>query len=384
MVYKIYEEFFPNVEKILNRIGKKCRKLGNDFSFQIVGTETKEFSDSGITFYKKFFLIEVSGIAIINGWKPVAILDCFPNGNVIRKIDSDIEIPKHFYNSENKCDHCNSKRNNRKNLFVVYNKTTNEWKQVGKDCLKLYTGGLNAESVVSYLDGLTELEKYNGIEASGNKVYYDINTVIMYAYNIIKKIGYYNSSCDISTKLLVSNVLFNKRDKAIKYVNKELKDGKFNVDLNKDDIYADNADVVHDIIEYYKSLDDNNEFIHNVKVLLNEGYTDSKGIGYLCYLPQGYITHKEKENEKFSEYFGEVGKRYKDIKISFVDVIASWNNQFGRTTVYKFIVEDGNVLVWKTTTQIEEGNYSTISFTVKQHKEYKGVKQTEINRVRIK
>lgn len=385
MVYKIYEEFFPNVEKILNRIGKKCRKLGNDFSFQIVGTETKEFNDSGITFYKKFFLIEVSGIAIINGWKPVAILDCFSNGNVIRKIDFDIEIPKYFYNSENKCDHCNSARINRKNLFVIHNETTNEWKQVGKDCLKLYTGGIDAEYVVSYLDGITKLEEFSSIESVGfSNNYYNVEDVLTYAYNIIKKIGYYNSSCDVSTKKLVSCVLFNEGNKAVELVNKTLEDGKFNITLTKNDIYNNNEVVVQNIISYYKSVDDNNEFIHNVKVLLNEGYTDSKGIGYLCYLPQGYISHKKKEGEKLSDYFGVVGKRYKDIKISFIDIIASWNNQFGRTTVYKFITEDGNVMVWKTTTQIEEGDYSTITFTVKQHKEYKGVKQTEINRVKIK
>ena len=45
MTYMIYEGFFADVEKKINRIAKKCRKHGNDFVFKRVGEEVKEYKD---------------------------------------------------------------------------------------------------------------------------------------------------------------------------------------------------------------------------------------------------------------------------------------------------------------------------------------------------
>ena len=42
MVYAIYEDFFPEVEKKLNRVAKKCIKHGNDFTFEVKGEEIRE------------------------------------------------------------------------------------------------------------------------------------------------------------------------------------------------------------------------------------------------------------------------------------------------------------------------------------------------------
>ena len=42
MVYAIYEDFFPEVEKKLNRVAKKCVKHGNDFTFEVKGEEIRE------------------------------------------------------------------------------------------------------------------------------------------------------------------------------------------------------------------------------------------------------------------------------------------------------------------------------------------------------
>ena len=37
MMYAIYEDFYPDVEKKLNHIAKKCMRHGNDFVFEVKG-----------------------------------------------------------------------------------------------------------------------------------------------------------------------------------------------------------------------------------------------------------------------------------------------------------------------------------------------------------
>lgn len=388
MTYEIYEGFFPELKKKLNRIKKKCEKTGNDFSFEVIGEEIKDFIDNkGNKSYYKFFIVNVSGVAIINGWQAVAVLDCTFNGNIVHKLDN-VEIPNCYYNSPNVCDHCKSERN-RKNLFVIYNKETNEWKQVGKNCLEIYTGGLDAEYVTAYYDGITQFEKYNNIDYEDvikwNHHYYNVKTIIAYAFVIINKMGtYYNSSCDIPTKLLVKEMLINNIDKAIYNINKYLKNAGFNCEFSDSDFCLDEDDsIVTEIINYYNSLKDNNDFVHNVQVMLKDGYVDIKNAGYLCYLPKGYSDYKEKlKQNQMSHWFGEVGKRYKNLKINYWDVIASWSNEYGMTFIYKIVLVSGDILIWKTNKDISECD--TISFTVKEHKEYNGVKQTEITRGVVK
>ena len=87
-----------------------------------------------------------------------------------------------------------------------------------------------------------------------------------------------------------------------------------------------------------------------------------------------------------SEYVGEVGKK--------IDVVATFEREFTFTTNYtwsgetcyvlKFKVGD-NTLVWKTSAckDLEIGKTYNVMGTVKEHKEYKGDKQTILTRCKL-
>lgn len=160
MMYAIYEDFYPDVEKKLKRVAKKCIKHGNDFTFEVKGEEIREEYDKELDWkkYYKFILVEVDGTAKIDNWECIAVLENHDAGNIIRRINTEIDIPKRFKHTENVCEHCNTRRQ-RNNLYVIHNIETDEWKQVGGSCLKLYTGGLSMEYVAAYMDGITELEQ---------------------------------------------------------------------------------------------------------------------------------------------------------------------------------------------------------------------------------
>ena len=395
MVYAIYEDFYSNVEKKLNRIAKKCVKHGNDFTFEIKGEEIHEkYNDeTKRTEYHKFILVEVDGTARIDNWECVAVLEYHDIGNIIRRINTEIDIPVRFKNTENICEHCNTKRQ-RNNLYIIHNVETDEWKQVGGSCLKLYTGGLNMEYVAAYMDGITELEEFDGIVGHG-KAYYHVAEVISYAVEVIEKTGYFNAQAMLPTKYLVSTLMHNTLEKSIEFINKEFANMKLDMRFVYSDFHKKTTSAtVEKIISHYKNLEDDSEFVHNVKVMLNEEYVLSKNFGFLCYLPFGYERHVQNEIKKQAkqikkaevQYFGEVGKRYKDKVISDVKLITSWETQWGYTYVYKIVLEDNSVLTWKTSNYLyleENREFDKISFTVKEHKEYKGEKQTEVTRCKI-
>lgn len=410
MVYAIYEELFPEVEKKLNRVAKKCIKYGNDFKFKIAGTEIRTIEDKENgkwdsenqkyvypTYNYKFILIDVEGTAKIDDWECVSVLEIHKDGNIIRRINTEINIPERFKTSENVCEHCNSKRH-RKNLYVIHNIKTEEWKQVGGDCLKLYTGGLNLEYIAAWLDGITELEQNDGFIGEGTKYYYPVDEVLGAATEVIRKLGYYNRESNLPTKNLVT-ILMQQKDTISKVydVNKELRIAKLNIEFDKSDFYRKETDnTVKAIIKYYKSLKADTEFIHNIQIILNEGYVEAKNFGFLSYLPEGYNKYLKLESEKSerekvrdnekSEYFGEIGKRYKDISIQSVNHLTSWETQWGTTHIYKIVIEDGSVLTWKSSTGLYlecNEKFDKITFTVKAHTEYKGQKQTEITRCKV-
>lgn len=99
-----------------------------------------------------------------------------------------------------------------------------------------------------------------------------------------------------------------------------------------------------------------------------------------------------------SEYVGSVGSKI-SVQVTLTNEFeyVDYKFSFYGTTHYTYIMEDdqGNVYVWKTTTTlvfgyddhhldcIRKGDKMTISGTVKEHSEFKGVKQTILTRCKF-
>ena len=396
MVYAIYEDFFPEVEKKLNRVAKKCVKHGNDFTFKVKGEEIREKFNAELNRkeHYKFILVEVEGTAKIDNWECIAVLEVNKCGNIIRRINTEIDIPERFKTSGDFCEHCNTKRH-RNNLYVIHNVETDEWKQVGGNCLNLYTHGLNMEYVTAYMNGITELEEHDGIFGGSGRPYFEVEEILSYAVEVIARTGYFNAQSFLPTKELVTWLAYHSLDKAVTEMNNDLENARLMMRFSNHDFHKEDTEsTVKAIIKYYKELEDDSEFIHNIHVMLNEGYVQYKNFGFICYLPEGYNRYIQKEIKKVerakevaeSKYFGEVGKRYSDKVISNVNLITTWGTQWGTTYIYKIVLEDGNALIWKTSNglYLDDGEeFDKISFTVKSHNEYKGEKQTEVTRCKV-
>lgn len=193
MEYEIPEYNIPTMEKKLGTIQRQCNKLGCPFSYAIGTPYYKKINAHNRDFNLKFFPVDVQGNAVINGWEFIATLEHFQSGNVIKRCNTNVIIPEKFYTSGNYCDHCNTVRN-RDCLYLIRNVSSGEFKQVGKSCLKLYTGGLSAAHVAAYMSIVTLLDdledgqmKFLSTRGNSGYHYYEISDIIACALAVTEQ-----------------------------------------------------------------------------------------------------------------------------------------------------------------------------------------------------
>lgn len=398
MEYLIAESKFEAVSKKINSIKNKCEKLGLPFKFKVLGEEFVNINDDKFdkyACYRKFIRIDVEGRAYISDYEAIAVASCTLNGNIIRKINHEAEVPERYYNSGCICEHCNSNRV-RKEVLIIRNVNTGEYKQVGKACCKLYTGNLDAEWIAmlgTFYDMLEEEERDGMCCRHVGEIYYPLKDVVEASYAIIRKVGYFNSNTELPTKILLASYL----REGYTEVNKVLKRNNINIEFDGKD-FDDTEEYAENVIQYYTNIKADNDFMRNVSIIIKNGYVSPKELGYICYLPCGYMREVENEEKKRVAaekraksdelgYFGEVGKRYKNEKVSTVEEVAYYATQFGIVTIYRICLESGYELTWKTTSiphELEDDSeVNTVTFTVKEHEEYKGHKQTLVTRCKF-
>lgn len=109
------------------------------------------------------------------------------------------------------------------------------------------------------------------------------------------------------------------------------------------------------------------------KISIKEDIKDVVSAAIAPYLP--------KSN---SEWVGDIKERLRDLKVTLTS-IHTVDGYYGTSVIYTF-KQNENVLVWMTTSyqELEVGDTITLTGTVKDHDEYKGVKQTKLSRCIVK
>ena len=391
MKYAIHEDNMPRLMKKMTRIQNKCIKYGCNFRFAEVGEEYRELqTEDGEKYTARFVLGEAEGKAVVNGWHFVASIQNTDKGNIIEKATDEVEVPERYYTGAPVCEHCGNRRV--KNTFLVYNEATGEFKQVGRSCLCDYTHGMSAEGVAQYTSAFEELIQGEAVQPGGRPTrYIAVSNYLRYAAETIRHFGYVKSdrySDNESTRektdkfwTLDNGRFWTPEEKQA--VKEEYEACGFNPDS------PEAADMVTKALAWLAEQGEDNNYMHNLKTACALQYDTGRNCGILCSLFPTWNRDLERQEQKrkeqeagaASEWVGEVGKRV-TLEIAEVKVITSWETMYGVTSVYKIVGKDGNVYTWKT------GNYipdeaTKITGTVKEHKEYRGVKQTELTRCRV-
>lgn len=93
--------------------------------------------------------------------------------------------------------------------------------------------------------------------------------------------------------------------------------------------------------------------------------------------------YKKQNNIKASEYVGEIKDKI-DIEAT-LKFWVNWDSEYGTQTLYSFLDDNNNIFVWKTSNwlDLEKETKVNLKGTIKDHKEYRGDKQTVLTRCKI-
>lgn len=389
MTYAIYEANMERLTKKLTRIQNKCAKYGCDFYYKEVGEEYRKLTDEdGNTYTGRFVLIEAEGHAVVNGWKFIAAVEHTNKGNIINAA-CDIEVPARYYTSAPICEHCNCSRH-RKDTYIVMNEETGEFKQVGKSCLRDFTHGMSAEAVAEYtaaFETLIEGEApYTGCHIQR---YIKTEEYLRYVAETVRHFGYTKN--DEGVRGTSKRALdYYGIDNGFNYIREcraqyeaEMLSASFNAES------AEAASLCTSALAWLSQQTEDNNYMHNLKVACALEYTSFKNLGILASLFPTYNRElarqtkirKEAEAAAMSKHVGTIGQRI-EFKVATVACITSWETQWGVTKVFKITDTEGNVYTWKTSNWLPD-SIDTIKGTVKEHKEFRGTKQTELTRCKV-
>ena len=369
--YTIPEWKRSDIEKKIERYLKKATKYGSPLAFSL----GKPYAKSVKTNTGNNVTIEVFDLTINseeikkNGYTLVGMIEHLTGGNIVTPFNT--ALNSDWSHAKPYCEHCGVKRF-RRYTFIVRDDKTGEEHQIGSDCLKDYSGidpqelGYRNEFIQFVED--EDTDHYDFDDVSSYPKAYDPIKVLAVAIRVLKKQGYVKSGNPNSNKERIF----------------------FEIDNYPTADEMKEAQKMATDIQNMNEKDAKFFLLDDTKVLLDSEYCKSSHFGYLAYAPVAYEKYK-KELEKrakkeaeldfqrtSSEYVGTVGERIV-IDIAELNLVTSWETEYGYTYLYKFIDTNGNVYIWFASRTISEKT-SKIKATVKDHTERDGVKQTVVTR----
>lgn len=317
----------------------------------------------------------------------------FVNVNLSGKDLGFIVPTKYFTANSCTCDYCKTNRKRNKTYLVV-NQETGEWKQLGKECLKLFVTGIDVDAIATFESFIKEAEDAAN---PGDEFFYSrrfkfvkVADALALACAVYRERGYLatrdvaGNSNDLCNKNIVQRKLAQKYGYDSDSLNiADSTRGKidamtFKADINVEDAMSDVEQLPDD--PYY----------NNLKVIVANEYVPLNKLGFLVSIPKAIDRYKEEmrkqeEREKLaaeSNYLGSVGEK---ISMNFVSgrEVACCETQFGLLHIYEFKDANGNTVVWKSSSSKDIPESGTVVGAVKAHEEYNGIKQTVILRAKI-
>lgn len=327
-------------------------------------------------------------IVSLNGWSFLAIIEHSKEGNIILKKLYNVNIPEQYLTSGTYCEHCNVNRY-RKFTYLVYKVETNEIHQVGSTCLTAYLG-FDASLLMAHAALFNQM---NDMMNDGRErdrmtkrgvVMQNLELFLKRTIVVVEKIGYVSAkkaredaerNADNMTTLTATG-----------YLAWEM---EYNKKYWKDELEQASGEHVHEVygkvMDMVNEMEDNNDYIHNIKILVKRGYVTFKTATTAASIVGTYLAReykKNNENKKNSIHFGIIGNRI-DVDMILKSKI-KFESRYGMSNCYRFETIDGNVAVWFTASAVlQEGTRYVGKATVVKHDEYKGLKQTLLNRCKL-
>jgi hypothetical protein len=282
--------------------------------------------------------------------------------------------------------------------YVVKHKGTSEYKLVGQECLKQYTGA-DGQAIIALVEFISviQFKEADGQERGGGAGHVPLHVIDLAAFlatcnAVVRRDGQYvrrwEEEEDRMGNLQSVEIAHCTRNEALAQYVGARGDSKISFQLleflvvevtDADKVVGEKLADAWERCEI--PVDNENQYLSQCKALAERGWITEKSAGIAASMIKG--PPKAKEPSK-SQHIGVIGQRMelKGLKTVFAH---TRDGEYGVTTIIKFVDVVGNEYTWfasGTPEFAELDKVWDVKATIKAHDEYKGAKQTIINRVK--
>lgn len=383
------------IEKISERLEDELFPNDQDRYLSLAGKPT------GRKF--KVYTIKLTGeTPVVAGWAFVARLQHTEAGNIVSRAPKayDVVLPESYWTAEPACDHCRTRRA-RHDTFVLLETETGALRQVGRNCLADYLRNENVASAVRMWGLIDDVREFlsspdreddgflGGGDGGGRRVY-EIERVLGAAAAAIRQHGWVSTAAareaedsgvrKDSTASRVHFILCPPGRNASREVVREWIDAQ---PTDEDKTEAEKA------LAWCRALVPTSDYERNLHVATALPIVDPRNVGIVVSGVAGYQRSVRREAERLipqanNEHVGEIGKRLRGLKLR-VESSRIHEGEFRTSTIVKFVDDAGHRFVWFASGVVEAkaGQDFTVTGTVRRHAEYRGTKETVLNRCQM-
>lgn len=325
--------------------------------------------------------LEYNILHLPGDWIFVGSMEPLAGENIMRSIPGE-NIPEEFRSRILTCDHCKTSRR-RSETFVVKNKETGEYKNIGRSCLKAFLG-YDPSSVLVFVDWFGDLQKQCAADQwNYGAGIHELPTVMFLAYvaKVIQvdgwcpKSGSGNPTCNIVWDILTDR-------KPSRWSNAEWSEyvqartpAPFEFDQ-----------LVEDARKWIDEQSRDSDFIGNLQIITRQHSVSWRNRGFCASLIPAYTKEQVRKVEvktKTNEYLPNVQLKDRvEIDVTVLKVIPI-EGTFGTSGLHVMEDPEGRSIIWFGSGEwLSEGWSGKIKGTVIKFTERNGILQTQINRVK--
>lgn len=373
-------------EKKLETFNKKAVKLGvSPAKFEKVGlpfVQKIQISAFQFEYFEKQEITVFSETPIISGFSVIAKREQQNKEIEITSITRGLSkkaLDFHFANKKQVCNHCNTNRN-RKYTFLVENIKTGDVLEVGKTCLKDFTGH-DISSVFAFQTFFSELKDLEENFCVKIDFAETVENILKTTLSVLDKNDFVSNRQKNETLEFTGRLI----DSTADIVKKELKETKNYI------VSLEHEKKAKEIKNYYSSLNpenfQDNKYMQDL-ILLAKMEGETTKIGHIVSMANTYNLEKQKqEKQNTSNFVGSLKERLKNIPVTVIFRKNGVNSYMQEYNLLKFQDEQGNIFssFYTGSKDIPEKQEKILlTGTVKKHETYQDIKQTTLTRISFK
>jgi len=396
MSYEIPKFNLDALNTRLAALNKRAEKLGcppvgitilREFEIEVRGK-------SGVKYQRAMLEVEPVGESPkLNGWKLIAAIEMLDSGENLVRIVPGETCPEHYRDTDSSCDHCKTDRR-RKEVFVLRHEDGRHV-QVGRSCIADFLGHISVDNLVaqaewrmSIADLLNEAGDEGFHESRGERVV-PIQEFLGATAIIIRRIGWVSNkkareeSTEFKPLRSTSSIAWQVCTCHDHYT-REL--------VQECDLHEEERDEVlaKQTLDWAREQHGGNDYLYNLGVACRLEYVKLSTTGLVGSAIAAYLRNcerveelqKERQRDAQRKHVGIIDERMDFTQVT-IKKLHYIDGNYGVRTLVKFETQDGNILIWWASKEVEwqVGDVLDITGTVVKHSEFNGCPQTELKRV---